>query len=62
LLLEKLATAYGGRSNAIRQALRNLAQEVDRNNALGAFLAEWQRDAGPVNEVDVDTMRSRYNL
>jgi Arc/MetJ-type ribon-helix-helix transcriptional regulator len=52
----------GGRSNAIRLALRNLGQDFDRNEALGAFLADWQSDAGEVNEADVDAMTRRYKL
>ena len=61
-LLDKLAASFGGRSNAIRTALRNLAEDVDRHEALGAFLADWQRDAGSVNEADVEAMSGRYNL
>jgi Arc/MetJ-type ribon-helix-helix transcriptional regulator len=61
-LLDKLALSFGGRSNAIRLALRNLGQDFDRNEALGAFLADWQNDAGEVNEADVDAMTRRYKL
>jgi Arc/MetJ-type ribon-helix-helix transcriptional regulator len=61
-LLDKLALSFGGRSNAIRLALRNLGQDFDRNEALGVFLAEWQSDAGEVNEADVAAMTRRYQL
>lgn len=61
-LLDKLALSFGGRSNAIRLALRNLGQDFDRNESLGVFLAEWQSDAGEVNEADVDAMTRRYKL
>jgi predicted transcriptional regulator len=61
-LLDKLALSFGGRSNAIRLALRSLADDVDRNEALAAFLADWQNDAGPVNEAEVDAMTRRYRL
>jgi Arc/MetJ-type ribon-helix-helix transcriptional regulator len=61
-LLDKLAVAFGGRSNAIRQALRNLGADVDREAALGAFLADWEREAGPVDEADVEAMARRYEL
>jgi predicted transcriptional regulator len=61
-LLDKLALSFGGRSNAIRLALRSLAEDVDRNEALAAFLADWQNDAGPVNEAEVEAMTRRYRL
>jgi predicted transcriptional regulator len=61
-LLDKLALSFGGRSNAIRLALRSLAVDVDRNEALAAFLADWQNDAGPVNEAEVEAMTRRYRL
>lgn len=61
-LLNKLASSFGGRSNAIRFALRSLAEDVDRHEALGEFLADWEADAGPVNETQVDAMSRRYKL
>ena len=61
-LLDKLASSFGGRSNAVRVALRSLAEDVDRHEALGAFLAEWELDAGPVDETEVDAMSRRYKL
>lgn len=61
-LLDKLAASLGGRSNAIRIALRSLAEDVDRHEALGAFLAEWELDAGPVDETRVEEMSRRYTL
>jgi len=62
LLLDKLAPAYGGRSNVIRQALRTLSAEVDRQQALEDFLAEWQAEAGPLDDGAVDAMARRYGL
>jgi Arc/MetJ-type ribon-helix-helix transcriptional regulator len=61
-LLDKLAITYGGRSNAIRQALRQLAAEADRHEALDGFLEDWQRDAGPIDEAAVEAMAARYGL
>ncbi len=61
-LLDKLALSFGGRSNVIRLALRSLAEDVDRNEALGTFLADWQSDAGPISEAAVDAMTRRYKL
>lgn len=62
LLLDKLAASFGGRSNAIRTALRNLSEDVKRHEALDAFLKEWELDAGPVDESQVDAMSRRYEL
>ena len=61
-LLDRLAPSFGGRSNAIRQALRSLAADVDRHEALGAFLTEWELEAGPVDESALDVMSRRYKL
>lgn len=61
-LLDMLAPEYGGRSSAIRQALRSLAADRKRRNALSAFLAEWDTEQGPVKEEDVAAMAERYDL
>jgi predicted transcriptional regulator len=61
-LLDKLAPAYGGRSNAIRHALRQLSSEIDRQRALDEFLSDWQDSAGPVDEEAVEAMAERYGL
>ncbi len=42
-LLDMLAPEYGGRSSAIRQALRNLAADRRRQDALRSFLAPMGR-------------------
>ncbi|NOX28534.1 MAG: hypothetical protein GXP35_00550 [Actinobacteria bacterium] len=61
-LLDMLAPEYGGRSSVIRQALRNLAADRKRQNALRSFLAEWDAEQGPIDEQDVATMAERYGL
>lgn len=61
-ILDGLAPTYGGRSNAIRQALRRLSAEVDRQRTLEAFLTEWQHAEGPVDEAAVEAMAQRYDL
>lgn len=61
-MLDRLAPAFGGRSNAIRQALRQLSAEVDRQQVLEQFLADWQRSAGPVDEDAVAALAERYGL
>ena len=61
-LLDMLAPEYGGRSSAIRQALRNLAADRKRQTALRSFLAEWDGEEGPVDEEDIAAMADRYGL
>jgi Arc/MetJ-type ribon-helix-helix transcriptional regulator len=61
-LLDDLATAYGGRSNAIREALRQLGAVRARQEALGRFLADWEADAGPVDEATVAAMAERFDV
>lgn len=61
-ILDELAPAYGGRSNAIRQALRRLSAEVERQQSLEDFLADWQRTEGPVDEAAVEAMKQRFGL
>ena len=46
----------------IRHALRTLSAEVDRQQALEDFLAEWQAEAGPLDDDAVDAMAQRYGL
>ncbi|MCU1356904.1 MAG: hypothetical protein JWM89_2322 [Acidimicrobiales bacterium] len=58
-LLDELAAVYGGRSGAIRTALRSLSAEHDRQRALAEFLAGWEAEAGPVDEVQVAAMAKR---
>ncbi len=57
-----LAPEYGGRSSAIRQALRNLAADRKRQNALHSFVAEWDTEEGPINDEDVAATAERYAL
>ena len=61
-LLDLLAPEYGGRSSAIRQALRNLAADRKRQNALRSLLAEWDAEEGPIDEEDIADMADRYGL
>jgi predicted transcriptional regulator len=61
-LLDMLAPEYGGRSSAIRQALRNLAAERRRSDALHAFLADLDSHDGPVDDEDITAMVDRYGL
>ncbi|MDE0137078.1 MAG: hypothetical protein OXM57_13695 [bacterium] len=61
-ILDGLAPLFGGRSNAIRQALRSLAADRKRHLALESFLDAWNAEAGPVDEEAVAAMARRYGL
>lgn len=61
-LLDKLAPEFGGRSSAIRSALRFLADDIDRREALSSFLKTWESDSGPVDDGAVEAMATKYNL
>ena len=61
-ILEALAPEYGGRSSVIRHALRELAGQRRRHEALGRFLADWDDEAGPVDEDEIAAAAERYGL
>lgn len=61
-LLDMLAPLFGGKSNAIRQAIRSLAAQRDGHLSLEAFLDGWEAEAGPVDEEAVAAMARRYGL
>ena len=61
-LLDMLAPSYGGRSSAIRHALRTLAADRRRQDALQSFLAEWDEETGPIADEDIAAMASQYGL
>ena len=61
-ILDRLALEYNGRSGAIRHALRQLAVEQDRQEALRSCLADWEAEDGPVDGAAVVAMSERYNL
>lgn len=61
-LLDMLAPEYGGRSSVIRQALRNLAADRRRQDALGSFLAEWNAETGAIDDEDIAAIADRYGL
>ncbi len=60
--LDELAEIHGGRSNALRAGLRLLAAETQRHAALADLLADWEHEAGPVDEDAVAAMSDRYGL
>ncbi len=57
-----LAPEYGGRSSVIRQALRNLAADRQRQDALRSFLAAWDAEAGLINDQEIAAMADRFGL
>lgn len=60
--LDHLARLHGGRSNALRQGLRLLAEETHKSEALAELLADWQADAGPVTEAAIAAATKRFGL
>ena len=61
-LLDELAREHGGRSAAVREALRLLSGEQQRQRALAAFVDAWNDEAGPVDEAEVERMIALYDL
>lgn len=60
--LDRLADRYGGRSGAIRYAVRRLAAEQGRQDALQRALDEWAGENGPVDEAAVIEAIERFGL
>ncbi len=61
-LLDLLAPEFGGRSSALRHALRALAAQRKRQRDLRSFLAEWDLHGEPPDEEEVTAMARRYGL
>lgn len=61
-MLDRLAVTYGGKSKAIRAAVRTLSAEVDRKESLADLLDAWATEAGPLDDRAVDEMIDRYGL
>ena len=61
-ILDTLAPEFGGKSGAVRHALRLLAADRQRRDALNAFLEAWNTEAGPLDEDAVAAMAKRYGL
>ena len=61
-LLDLIAAEHGGRSGAIRVAIRSLAADRRRRELLATFLDEWDAEAGPVDDADVEAMIARFGL
>ena len=61
-ILDELAQEFGGRSSAIRQALRFLAADREKRDDLRSFVRAWNAEAGPLDEDAVAAMSERYGL
>lgn len=61
-LLDRLAEIYGGRSNTIRHALRQLSANAARQQALTELLDDWAVELGPVDEAAVVAAADRFGL
>ena len=60
--LDRLAQLHGGRSNALRQGLRLLAERTQKSEALAELLVEWRTHAGPVTEASIAEATKRFGL
>ncbi len=60
-MLDLLAPEFGGRSSALRTALRQLAATRQRAAALDALLDAWAATDGPVDEEAVRAMADRFD-
>ena len=61
-LLDSLAPEFGGRSSVIRHAIRTLAADRRRHDALLEWLDTWGADSGPLEEDEIAAMTERYGL
>lgn len=61
-LLDELAAEHGGRSGAIRYAVKRLGEEQARRSALAEALAEWETERGPVDDDAVAAAIERFGL
>ncbi|MEM8924637.1 MAG: hypothetical protein AAGD35_14135 [Actinomycetota bacterium] len=61
-LLDELAASYGGRSNAIRQALKLLAARAERQRALTDLLEEWAEEPADSADDAVEAFAEHYGL
>ncbi len=62
LLLERIAPEFGGREATVGEALRRLAADHDRKQALSDFLEAWEAEAGPLNPDEVSALAERHGL
>jgi Arc/MetJ-type ribon-helix-helix transcriptional regulator len=61
-LLDLIAPEYGGRSGAIRAAVRSLAEERRRREALRSFVDDWDGETAPIEPDELDAIAQRFGL
>lgn len=61
-MLDRVAAAHGGRSNALKAGLRLLDAHDRRAAALSALIADWSDDDEQVDEPTVAALSERYRL
>ena len=61
-MLEQLVSEFGSKAGAIRHALRILAADRRRRDALDALMDSWNDEAGPLDEDEVSDISRRYGL
>lgn len=60
ILLQELADRYGGRSEAIRAAIRALSGRERRRRALAEFNEAMTAEFGAVSDEAIEAARRRY--
>jgi len=60
-MLEALASQYGGKSGALRHALRRLSDEATNRAALAEFVEEWNDDVGRPADDEVVAMIEQFD-
>ncbi|MDE0321621.1 MAG: hypothetical protein OXH86_20620 [Acidimicrobiaceae bacterium] len=61
-LLERLAPKFGGRQEALREALQRLAADEDRKESFDAFLQAWEEEDGPLSNEETTAVAKRCGL
>ena len=61
-ILERLAPKFGGRQEALREALQRLAADEDRRESFDAFLQAWEEEDGPLSNEEIAAVAKRCGL
>ena len=62
LPLEQIAPKFGGREATVRETLRRLATDHDREEAFDAFPKAWDEEDGPLGEEEIVAVAKRCGL
>ena len=60
-MLAELAPHFGGKSGALRHALRRLSEEATNRATLARFVDEWNSTDGTPSDEDVADMIDRFD-